>query len=28
MVAFAGLDLFTHQSGNFKNSTGPIPKRG
>ncbi|MBC2706721.1 MAG: IS110 family transposase [ANME-2 cluster archaeon] len=27
MVAFAGLDPVTHQSGNFKNSTGPISKR-
>ncbi|MCD4810658.1 MAG: IS110 family transposase, partial [Methanosarcinales archaeon] len=28
LVAFAGLDPVTHQSGNFKNSTGPISKRG
>jgi transposase len=28
LVAFAGLDPVIHQSGNFKNSTGPISKRG
>jgi len=27
LVAFAGLDPVTRQSGNFKNSTGPISKR-
>ncbi|MCD4678187.1 MAG: IS110 family transposase, partial [Desulfobacula sp.] len=27
-VAFAGLDPVTNQSGYFKNSTGPISKRG
>jgi len=28
LVAFAGLDPVTNQSGYFKNSTGPISKRG
>jgi transposase len=28
VVAFAGLDPIIHQSGNFKNKTGPISKRG
>ncbi len=28
LVAFAGLDPVTRQSGDFKNSTGPISKRG
>ena len=28
VVAFAGLDPIIHQTGNFKNKTGPISKRG